>query len=78
MQPITIKLTYESLIALLQGKELNVVTMDQRFVFIPPFDGVWMTHEQLDQIRYQDQKAIFDLLDKIRTYTQEEKPLKKS
>lgn len=71
MERQEIKLTYESLIALLQGKEFHLKTMDHHFVFHSPFDGVWVTHEQLAQIRYNDEMRILGLLEELGRHEEE-------
>lgn len=70
MKKIPVKLTYDALIALLQGKELRVCDGENEFIFAPPFDGVFMTHEQLSQMRYSDQMGMLGLLKNIGTYEQ--------
>lgn len=71
MDRIDIKLTYESLIALLQGKEFHLTTMDKHIVFHPPFDGMFLTHEQIDNIKYQSQAGVIDLMEKLQNHVEE-------
>ena len=71
-----IKLTYDSLIAMLQGKEFHLRTLDHHFVFHPPFDGVFLTHEQVAEIRHGGQMEVFRMLEKLAKYeeTRESQP----
>lgn len=73
MKKMTVKLEYNSLIALLQGKELHVCNGEVDFVFLSPLDGVFMTHEQLAQMRLQDQNQLLGLLKDIEVHEQKEK-----
>ena len=50
----TIKLTYDSMIALIQGKKLHVTDGENTFIFLPPGDGIFITHDELYQLRYND------------------------
>ena len=68
MKPIHIDITYESLIAILQGKEIHLQTSDEYFIFHPPFKGVFLTHEQLANIKYQSQVDVFNLIDKLQKH----------
>lgn len=71
MEPQPIKLTFESLIALIQGKKLHVTNGENSFVFLPPTDGVFVTHEQLAQIRYHDQIGVLNFLKDVGEHKQE-------
>ena len=64
------KLSYESLIALMQGKDLHVVTQDAHFVFKPPFDGLFITHDEIAQMRYKDQMQSLEQMEKINKHIQ--------
>jgi hypothetical protein len=75
MKHEVIKLTYESLIALLQGKELHLDAMDYHFIFQSPFDGVFVTHEQLMQMRYQDQMGVLNFLKELGTHKETAAPM---
>ncbi len=68
-----IKLTYDSLIALIQGKKLHIVTSMEHIVLLPPTDGVFVTHDQLNQMRYQDQMGVLTFLKSLTDHTQEVK-----
>lgn len=66
-----IKLTYESLIALLQGKTVGLVSLlpngDQVEIEIkPPFEGAFLTFEEIERIRFDSQMDIMDILAKLR------------
>ena len=63
-----IKLTYESLIALLQGKDFHLITPEHRFIFHPPFDGVFLTHSQIEEIRYSGQMDMIKIIEKLHKY----------
>ncbi|MCP5018891.1 MAG: hypothetical protein GY938_26985 [Ketobacter sp.] len=67
-QPVYIKLTYESLIAILQGKETHMVTPDMHLIIKPPFDGVFLTHAEIDEMRYRSQIDILDMAQGLATY----------
>jgi len=71
MEQIPIKLTFESMIALIQGKELHIIKGENHFVFLPPVDGVFVTHEQLAQMRTQDQQGVLNLLKALGDHRQE-------
>jgi len=68
MERIDIKLSYDSLIAILQGKEFHLQKGSNHFIFHPPFDGLFVTHEQLAQLRFNDQMGILNLLNEIWEY----------
>ena len=53
-RPQVYKLNYESLIALLQGKELHLQTGKEHFIFKPPFDGLFMMHDAIARLRHQN------------------------
>ncbi len=65
-----IKLTYDSLIALIQGKKLHVQEGENLFVFLPPTGGVFVTHDQLAQMRMQDTMGVLDMLKELGTHKQ--------
>lgn len=71
IKPTHIKLTYESLIALLQGKEFHITTPDTYVIFHPPFEGVFVTHEQLYEIEYTAEKRVLTLIEKAMKYSEE-------
>jgi hypothetical protein len=73
-QPAPIHLTFESLVALIQGKKLHVQDGENHFIFLPPTDGVFITHEQLDRIRYQDTMQILEFLHDVGEHKQEYTP----
>ena len=60
-----IKLTYEMLISILQGKDLRLVYDENEIVISPPFDGVFLTYEQIEEIRYSSEERVFNMLAKI-------------
>jgi len=77
MEYTPIKLTYESLIGLLQGKELHLIEDGREFIFIPPFDGVFLTHLEIDKIKLKAEESIFKVFQKVEetntpTQTEEE------
>lgn len=65
--PIEVKLRYEGLIALLQGKNYHLMSNvnKQRFIFIPPFDGVFMTHQELANLRMQHETNVLELINEL-------------
>ena len=68
-----INIEYESLIALLQGKELHVQNGENHFIFHPPFDGLFVTHDQLDALIHNKQAEILQMLGLIKKHKQEQK-----
>lgn len=58
-----VKLTYEALINLLQGKEIHIIMDGNEFVILPPFDGVFMTHEEIDRLRHESQNRFFNMVE---------------
>ncbi len=69
-QRVEIKLTYESLIAILQGKEFHLYSDGMHIIFRPPFEGVFLTHKQLDKIRYDAQYDAFNMIEQLSKYTE--------
>ena len=65
-----IKLDYESLISLLQGKKLHLETPNVHLVISPPFDGVFLTHEQIDEIKNAERGRILSLLNEAAKHVQ--------
>jgi len=64
-----INLTYESLISILQGKELCLMysnpdtpSIYSEVIIHPPFNGVFVTHKELENIKYNCQADILNLL----------------
>ena len=66
-----IKLTYESLIALLQGKDFHLVTPDYHMVFHPPFDGVFLTHQELYELQSAAGGGFYKRIEKLPRYEEE-------
>jgi len=66
-----IKLPYDGLIGILQGKEIHWRMGDNEIIIAPPFDGVFLTHDQIQQIQYSSEVRIFDILQKIYESKQE-------
>ena len=50
----TIKLTHDSMIALIQGEKITVTDKENTFTFLPPDNGIFITYEQLAHLRYRD------------------------
>ena len=71
MNRLEIELTYESLIALLQGKEFHLQTPEIHVIFHPPFDGVFMSHDQLRALQYNAQADVFKMIEQISKYKEE-------
>jgi len=72
MQPVRIKLPYDGLIGLLQGKEIHLMRQGGEEVIIAsPFDGVFMTHQQIDELRRESEMNVLKLLDKLYTSREE-------
>ncbi len=65
---VHLDLTYEMMIAILQGKETHLVTPDMHVVIHPPFDGVFLTHAQIDEMRYQSRVDTLDMVQRLTTY----------
>jgi len=64
-----IKLTEGMLLALLKGNEFHLISSDQEgelteFIFEGPFDGVFLTHDQITQIQRNSEMSIFNMLEK--------------
>ena len=71
-----INLTYDTLIALLQGKEIHLVhyindNECEEYIFIPPFDGVFMTHDSIHRIKFNAQIELLDFIDKLSEYRED-------
>ncbi len=69
-QRVEIKLTYESLIALLQGKEFHLYSDGMHIIFHSPFEGVFLTHEQLYEIEYNAECHAFNMIEQLSKYTE--------
>jgi hypothetical protein len=68
------KLSYEALIAILQGKELHIKTPDVHVILHPPFDGQFLTNEQIRDLLYSDTHNRFgNILEITRTKKFEQK-----
>ena len=67
---IEIKLSYESLIALLQGKEFHLYSNDKHIIFHPPFNGVFLTHEQIREIKYDSEFRVFSMIEQLSKHTE--------
>lgn len=64
------KLTEEMLLNLLKGKTLNIVTIandgeESQIEFTGPFEGMFITHEELAQIKYNSEMGVFNLIQRI-------------
>lgn len=55
-------LTYESIIGLMQGKELHLCEDNIHYILKPPFDGMFLTHKEIDQMRYDSELNILRVL----------------
>lgn len=73
-KPIVVKLTYESLIAILQGKELKLLedyrddlgqSQTQEYIFKPPFDGILLSRADIQAIKYSESERVFNLLTQV-------------
>lgn len=60
-----IKLSYDAFIAFLQGKEIHLLKGDDEIIIASPFDGLFLTHNQIEQIKYSSQMELFNLIQKI-------------
>ena len=64
-----IKLTERMSLALLKWNEIHLISSDQEdelteFIFEGPFDGVFLTHDQIAQILRNSEMSIFNMLKK--------------
>ena len=66
-----IKLTYESLIALLQGKDFHLLTPEYHVVFHPPFEGVFLTHQEIHEIQFNAGGGLYKRIEKLQSYEEE-------
>ena len=61
--PRKIQLTFESLVALIQGKKLHIqIEGERRIILVPPGDGVYLSHEELADLRTQEYHRAFDTM----------------
>lgn len=62
-----IKLTEEMLLTILQGKEIHIHILeeDRVFIFKGPWDGVFLTHEQISELEHNAQMSAFSIVEKI-------------
>lgn len=70
-EKIHINLTYESMISLIQGKELHLKTNNIHIIFKPPFDGVFFTHQQLSELRYDERAQVLRLIQELSEYKED-------
>jgi len=61
------RLSYDALIGLLHGKEVHIIIGDDELVINPPFDGVFLTHEELNEIKLESEMGVIRVLQKIRS-----------
>ncbi len=71
-----IKLTEESLMVLLQGKDLylrvGIQEEDKRtFIFRGPWDGVFLTHQEISEMQYNSQVGVFNIMERMVKHVQE-------
>ena len=76
--PEIIQLTEESLIALLQGKDVWLNTFvngkPKQFRFRGPWDGVFLTHKEISNLENNAQMSAFKMVDKLqKIHTQKPK-----
>lgn len=69
-KPIEIKLNFKSLIAVLQGKELHIKQQGIHVIIHPPFDGVFITQEELQDMRQHELHKTFAILNKRQKHEQ--------
>jgi len=65
-----IKLSNEMLIGLLQGKEIhllfgNLSSEHDEIIIAPPFDGTFLTHDQIREIQYSSEMNILNMLQRV-------------
>lgn len=74
----TMQLTTDMLLGLMQGKDvclvLNASDEDKRieFRFKGPFDGVFLTHAEIQNIKYNSEMGIMNVMERLRKSNMEE------
>lgn len=58
----SIELEYESLIALIQGKQIHLKTPDFCVIIQPPFKGVLLTMEEVQKIKFEGMAELLRLV----------------
>lgn len=64
-----IRFTEEMLLTILQGKEIHIHIReeDRVFVFKGPWDGVFLTHEQISELEHKAQMSAFSIIEQMQT-----------
>ncbi len=66
-----IKLTKEMILALMQGKDYTLIVNahdpkeEMEFRFKGPYDGVFLTHRELDNIKYDSEMGVLDIMQRL-------------
>ncbi len=66
-----IKLTEEMILDLMRGKDLHLVLNAEKeedathFYFRGPFDGVFLTHREINDLQYQSEMNVLGLISRI-------------
>lgn len=65
------KLTEKMILDLLKGKELNIITCADdpekatSITFIGPFEGMFITHDELAEIKYNSEMGVFNFIQRL-------------
>jgi len=65
-----IKLTEELLLSLLKGKKIQFIIRDLdseeiEFNIRPPFEGTWITHEEINQLQYNAEMGVLNIMERL-------------
>lgn len=75
-----IRLTEEMILTILQGKEIHIHIReeegDRTFAFKGPFDGVFLTHEQISELEHRAQMSAFSIIEQIQDGKKHSDPVK--
>jgi hypothetical protein len=77
----TYKFTEQMLIDLIRGKDLNIAVQNKKgevkkFRFISPHDGVFLTHAEIEQLKYKSEMDVFRVLKKMESLEKQIQELK--
>lgn len=75
-----IKFTEEMLLTILQGKEIHIHIKEEEgdrvFIFKGPWDGVFLTHAQISELKHNAQMSAFSIMERIQDRKKHSDPVK--
>jgi hypothetical protein len=76
-----VRLTEEMFLELLKGKDFYLIITNEkqeekRFIFKPPWDGVFLTHAELSRLEHAAEMRAFAIVEKLNEYKPKEYSVK--